>query len=202
MKNKIRIGTRESQLAVWQANAVQHLLAAHGFESELVYIGDEGTVETNNPTQRLGTDLSFRYQITDKLFADIDLNYNHGRLVGAPKGENFIPLAPRLTTIGGLTIKQDKGINASLRYRFIDSRPANENNSVTAKGYFLMDAAVSCRLSKIEFGLSAENLLNSIWNQAQFDTESRLSNESLPVSELHFTPGTPFFFKGNVTYSF
>lgn len=171
-------------------------------ESELVYIGDEGTVETNNPTQRLGTDLSIRYQITDKLFADVDLNYNHGRLVGPPEGENFIPLAPRLTSIGGLTYKRDKGINAGLRYRFIDSRPANENNTVTAKGYFLLDAVVAYKLSKLEFGISAENLLNSTWNQAQFDTESRLYNEPAPVSELHFTPGTPFFIKANIAFRF
>lgn len=171
-------------------------------ESELVYVGDEATVETNNPTQRIGIDLSIRYQITDKLFADVDLNYNHGRLVGLPEGENFIPLAPRLTSIAGLTYKQDKGINASLRYRYIDSRPANETNSVTAKGYFLLDAVLAYKLSKFEFGLSAENLLNTVWNQAQFDTESRLFNEPAPVSELHFTPGTPFFLKGNIAFHF
>lgn len=171
-------------------------------QSELVYVGDEATVETNNPTQRIGTDLSIRYQITDKLFADVDLNYSHGRLVGVPKGENFIPLAPRLTSIAGLTYKQDKGINASLRYRFIDSRPANETNSVTAKGYFLLDAVIAYKLSKFDFGLSAENILNTVWNQAQFDTESRLFNEPAPVSELHFTPGTPFFIKGNIAFHF
>ncbi len=171
-------------------------------ESELIYVGDEATVETNNPTHRIGIDLSIRYQITNKLFADVDLNYNHGRLVGVPEGENFIPLAPRLTSIGGLTYKQVSGINASLRYRFIDSRPANETNSVTAKGSFLLDAVLAYKLSKFEFGISAENLLNTVWNQAQFDTESRLFNEPNPVSELHYTPGTPLFVKGNISFHF
>ncbi|MBK7684551.1 MAG: TonB-dependent receptor [Bacteroidetes bacterium] len=171
-------------------------------ESELVYVGDEATIETNNPTQRIGTDLSIRYQITTTLFADVDLNYNHGRLVGVPEGENFIPLAPRLTSMGGLTYKQEKGFNASLRYRFIDSRPANETNSVTAKGSLLLDAVLAYKLSKVEFGLSVENLLNTVWNQAQFDTESRLFNETDPVSELHYTPGTPFFLKGSIAYNF
>ncbi len=171
-------------------------------QSELVYVGDEGTVETNHPTQRFGTDFSIRCQLTDKLFADADLNFSHGRLVNVPQGENYIPLAPSLTSTGGLTLKQDKGINVSLRYRFIDSRPANEDNSVTAKGYFLLDAVLSYNTSKFEFGISAENLLNTTWNQAQFDTESRLQNEAVPVSELHFTPGTPFFLKGSVTLKF
>ncbi len=171
-------------------------------ENELVYIGDEGTVETNNPTQRLGTDLSIRYQLSENIYGDLDLNYSHGRLKGLPRGENYIPLAPQLTSIAGVTFKQEKGINASLRYRYIDSRPANENNSVIAKGYFLLDAVLAYKISKIEFGLSAENILNTTWNQAQFDTESRLTNEVNPVSELHFTPGNPFFFKGSVLINF
>ncbi|HRH39529.1 MAG TPA: TonB-dependent receptor, partial [Flavobacteriales bacterium] len=138
----------------------------------------------------------------DRLFADMDVNYSHGRILDVPSSENRIPLAPQFTTIGGLSYKRDKGFNASLRYRYIADRPANEMNTVVAKGYFLVDAGVSYRLTHVEFGLSAENLLNAQWNQAQFDTESRLRNETTPVSELHFTPGTPLFLKGIVSYRF
>lgn len=171
-------------------------------QSELVYIGDEATVETNNPTQRYGVDFSVRYQITNKLFADIDFNGNRGRLVGLPEGENYIPLAPTLTSSGGLSYMQPKGINASLRYRFIDSRPANENNSVVALGYCIIDAVVAYKIPKFTFEISIQNLLNSTWNQAQFDTESRLQYETESVSELHFTPGTPFFLKAGFAYNF
>lgn len=117
-------------------------------------------------------------------------------------GEDQIPLAPRFTTIGGLAYMQDRGWNASLRYRHIADRPANESNSVVATGYFLVDAKASYRFSALEVGASVENLFNAEWNQAQFDTESRLRDESEAVSELHFTPGTPFFLKGFVTYRF
>lgn len=171
-------------------------------ESELVYVGDGGVVETSDPTQRMGIDLSIRYQLTDRLFADLDINGVHGKLVGVPEEENAIPLAPRFTTIGGLAYVKDRGFNASLRYRHIADRPANETNNVVAEGYFLVDAKMSYRFAKFEVGASVENLLNVEWNQAQFDTESRLSNEAEPVSELHFTPGTPFFAKGFVTYFF
>lgn len=171
-------------------------------QSELVYVGDEGTTETNNPTQRFGTDLSIRCQLTKFVFADADLNFSHGRLTGPPKGENYIPLAPRLTSTGGITYKREKGFNAGIRYRTIDSRAANETYSVTAKGYFLLDAAITYSMSKFEIGISAENLLNSQWNQAQFDTQSRLYNETSPMSELHFTPGTPFCLKGMITIKF
>ncbi|HZG01797.1 MAG TPA: TonB-dependent receptor, partial [Chitinophagales bacterium] len=98
--------------------------------------------------------------------------------------------------------KRERGLNASLRYRFIDSRPANETNSVTAKGYFLIDGVVNYVRPRFEIGISAENITNEEWNQAQFDTESRLFDEAEPVSELHYTPGTPFFLKGMLTVKF
>lgn len=50
----IRIGTRESQLAVWQATTVQQLLAAKGFESELVYIKSEGDTDLKTPLYEIG----------------------------------------------------------------------------------------------------------------------------------------------------
>ncbi len=171
-------------------------------EQEFVYVGDAGIVEPSGKTIRKGVDLSLRYQITDWLYADFDLNYTHARAIGEESGEDYIPLAPDLTSIGGLTFKHKSGINGSLRYRYIKDRPANEDNSVTAKGYLVMDAQLNYTRKKFEIGLSVENLLNTEWNEAQFDTESRLRDEPEPVSELHFTPGFPFFMRGSLAYFF
>ncbi len=54
MKQIIKIGTRESQLAVWQATQVQSLLAKNGVASELIYIKSEGDVDTVTPLYELG----------------------------------------------------------------------------------------------------------------------------------------------------
>ena len=54
MKPIIKIGTRESQLAVWQATHVQELLNQKGFESELVYIKSEGDIDIVTPLYELG----------------------------------------------------------------------------------------------------------------------------------------------------
>ena len=51
---KIRIGTRESQLAIWQATQVKELLTQHGFESELVYIKSEGDIDLVTPLYEIG----------------------------------------------------------------------------------------------------------------------------------------------------
>ncbi|TGE21941.1 TonB-dependent receptor [Hymenobacter aquaticus] len=178
------------------------LWALH-LQDELVYVGDGGFTESAGRTRRYGADFSLRYQLTRTLFLDADLNYNHGRLVEAHPDSNRIPLAPTFTSIGGLTLKQPSGLSASLRYRHLNDRPANEYNSVRARGYFLLDAVVSYTRRHFQVGASVENLLNVDWNQAQFDTQSRLPGEAAEgVSELHFTPGTPFFLKGNVSVFF
>jgi hypothetical protein len=39
-------------------------------------------------------------------------------------------------------------------------------------------------------------------NQAQFATLTRLRNETAPVDELHYTPGTPFYLKINASVFF
>lgn len=54
MKPSLRIGTRESELAVWQATQVQNLLKKNGVSSELVYIKSEGDVDTVTPLYELG----------------------------------------------------------------------------------------------------------------------------------------------------
>src|ERR1043165_227445 len=54
MKPPLKIGTRESELAVWQATQVQNLLKENGVSSELVYIKSEGDLDTVTPLYELG----------------------------------------------------------------------------------------------------------------------------------------------------
>src|SRR6188768_1638535 len=51
---KIRIGTRESHLAIWQATQVKSLLADNGHESELVFIKSEGDIDLVTPLYEIG----------------------------------------------------------------------------------------------------------------------------------------------------
>jgi outer membrane receptor protein involved in Fe transport len=171
-------------------------------EQEFVYVGDEGIVEPSGKTRRTGVDFSIRYQPVSRLFLDIDMNYCRGRAIGEHKGEDYIPLAPVFTSTGGLTYKSKQGLNGSLRYRFMDDRPANENKSVIAKGYFINDLVINYTQPRYELSMTVQNLFDVRWKETQFDTESRLKNEPAPVSEIHFTPGTPFFVKVGMSWFF
>ncbi len=169
---------------------------------EFIYVGDEGVIEQGGKTKRLGVDCSIRYEFIENFFFDMDLNYSKPRAIGVPDNEKFIPLAPIFTSIGGITMKRPNGINGSLRYRYMSDRPANESYSVVAKGYFIMDATLKYARNKYEFGMTIQNVMNQKWKETQFDTESKLQNESQPVSEIHFTAGTPFNLRLNFTWFF
>ncbi|MBW7468134.1 hypothetical protein ABID22_002534 [Pontibacter aydingkolensis] len=183
---------------------LQTALWALDLDQEFVYVGDEGIVEPSGKTRRYGIDVTARYQFNRHLFADADLSLAKPRAKEEPEGNNYIPLAPAVTSTGGISYRSSnaQGFNGSLRYRYLQSRPANEDNSITADGYLLLDAVAGYTLKKFELKLTVENLLNEEWKEAQFDTESRLRNEVEPTSEIHFTPGIPFFFKAGLSYMF
>jgi outer membrane receptor protein involved in Fe transport len=109
---------------------------------------------------------------------------------------------PSLTSTGGVSVKLPLGISANLRYRYMNTKPAIEDNSVRAKGYFVNDLLLNYGMGKWNFLVQIQNLFDTKWNEAQFETETRLRNEQQPVSELHFTPGTPFMVKGGLSYKF
>jgi outer membrane receptor protein involved in Fe transport len=175
-------------------------------DQEFVYVGDEGVVEPSGRSQRMGIDLSARYQLTNHLYADLDLNTARPRALDAEPGQNFLPLAPLLTSVGGLTLQTNSGLSGSLRYRYMADRPANEDNSLVAKGYFVNDLQLNYSparrtQSHYTLGLSVQNLFNVRWKETQFATESRLRGEPEPITDICFTPGTPFFARLSLTYS-
>jgi len=171
-------------------------------QQEFVYVGDEAIVEPSGETQRQGVEFGVRLQLTDHLFFDSDVTYTDAESINDPEGENNIPLAPSFTATGGLSYSAPNGFSGGLRYRVITDRPANEDNSIIAEGFFVIDANLNYRYKNVTFGVLIENVLDTEWNEAQFATESRLRGEDEPVEELHFTPGTPFAVRGSISYSF
>ena len=171
-------------------------------ENEYVFIGDEGTTELSGPTRRYGLDMELRWRILPWLFADANVNLSHGEFTEEAEGEDRIPLAPNLTSVGGLTVNHASGIQGRLGYRHVADRPANEDASITALGYTILDLSGNYTWRQMRFELALENLFDSEWNEAQFATESRLRNELEPVDELHFTPGNPFNVRVGIAYLF
>ena len=171
-------------------------------QQEFTYNGDGGDANFNRKTVRKGFDLTMRYLPVKTLYFDVDFNYAHGRADGAPKGQDFIPLAPVYTSTGGITYLTKNGFNGSLRYRYVGDRPGNSDYSLNTNGYFITDGVINYTHKKYEIGLVINNVLNTKWKETQFDTLTQLKNEPVPVDEICFTPGTPFSLKLSFTYLF
>ncbi len=164
-------------------------------QQEFVYNGDDGTFSPGNQTRREGIDFSARYEFINWLYADFDINLCKARDIKAAKGDDYLPLSVPFYSTGGLYFKFSNGLNGGLSYRYMKDRPANEDNSLVAKGYFLTDLSANYTKRKYEVGLEIQNLFNTRWRDAQYEVVSRLKNEPQPVDDISFTPGMPFFGK-------
>ncbi|MBN2867879.1 MAG: TonB-dependent receptor [Flavobacteriaceae bacterium] len=172
-------------------------------EEEFVYVGDAGIVEPSGKSERYGLDLGVRFQLNDYFYFNTDATLTKARSLEAEDGEDYIPLAPDFTLVGGLSVKDFHKFSGAINYRYIDDRPANEDNSVIAEGYFVTDFNLNYSFDKHwKLGVIIENIFDTDWKETQFLTESRLQNEVAPVEEIHFTPGTPFNFRTTLSYSF
>lgn len=170
-------------------------------EQEFVYVGDEGIVEPSGRTQRVGIDLGVRYNLNANFRFNVDATLARPRSLDDPSESNRIPLAPIFTASGSLNYNKDR-FDAGLNFRYVSDRPANEDNSIVAEGYFVSDLFTSYRFDRFSIGLKVENVFNAEWNETQFATLSRLQNELEPVEEIHFTPGTPINVRGLFRFFF
>ena len=170
-------------------------------QQEFVYT-DDGSIAPGGKTKREGIDLSARYQLAKWLFADLNVNLARPRLADSASGRGYLPLAPTFTSTGGLDFKFNSGINGGISYRYMQSRPGNNTNTLIADGYYVADMKVNYTRKKYEVGLTIENLFNTQWNEFEAEEVSRLRGEAVPVDQMSFTPGTPFFARFRITFFF
>lgn len=155
-------------------------------------LGDQA-VSPGGRTKREGIDVSARYQLNSWLYANLNVNLARPRELDQPKGDDYLPLAPTFTSTAGLNFRLPRGWNGGISYRYLRNRPANEDNTLTALGYFITDLTVNYTKPKYELGLAIENLFDQSWNESEFEYTSRLQYETTPVDQVSYTPGTPFF---------
>lgn len=170
-------------------------------QQEFVY-DDDGNIVASGKTRRVGVDFSARYQLTNWLFADLNVNLARPRLADSTKNTGYLALAPTFTSTGGLDFKLPNGINGGLSYRYLHSRAGNNTGTLTADGYYVTDLKINYTQKRYEVGLTIENLFNTKWNEFEAEEVSQLKGESAPVDQMSFTPGTPFAAKLRVAVFF
>lgn len=179
-------------------------LWAIDLQSELVFVGDEGTTENRGPTRRRGVEVAARGQIWGPLYFNGHLAYTKSEFTNG----DAIPLAPELTAYGALLLQWPEGLRSQLQATYMGVRPLIEDRSVKAPSWVDFDLSeryllpVKLPHGRLEAFLFIQNLLDTKWEQATFYFESRLRNEAAGVNDIHFVPGNPRFFMGGLAWYF
>jgi len=110
----IRIGTRDSRLALWQAQQVQQLLAAHDIPSELVPVKSDGDLDLVTPLYAMGVEGVFTktldaYLLSDRI--DIAVHSMKDVPVQLPQGVIQAAVLERGATGDVLVAKNDDYLN-------------------------------------------------------------------------------------------
>lgn len=113
MKKTIRIGTRESELAVWQANTTKSLLEKNGYSAELVYIKSEGDIDLQTPLYAMGVQGVFTRSLDAALLnnrIDIAVHSMKDVPVQLPQGIVQAAVLERASHKDILVINNSKGL--------------------------------------------------------------------------------------------
>lgn len=173
-------------------------------KSELVFVGDEGTTEIRGPSRREGVEVAARGQVSGPLYFNGSVTYTKAEF----RNGDAIPLAPEVTAYGALLLKWPEGLTSQLQATYIGVRPLIEDRSVKSPSWLTFDLSERYQLpiklsqGRLEAFLFIRNLFNTQWEQAIFAFESQQRNETAPVNDIHFVPGTPRMFMGGVAWYF
>ncbi len=171
--------------------------------SEYIFVSDTGSYENNGSSFRKGIDIAAKFNPIDNFWINTSANWSRGILLDVPNTENSIPSAPRFTNTSSIVYTYAKHkMEFYLGSRYMAKRPLNEDESILAKDYFILDASINKIFHNFKIEVSAQNLFNIKWKEAVFYDTSRLKNEVLAVDDVHFTPGTPRYIKAALSYNF
>jgi hydroxymethylbilane synthase len=126
MGRQLRIGTRESDLAVWQAQQVKQLLNNQGLDAELVFIRSEGDKDLVTPLYAIGVQGIFTRALDIALLNDqIDIAVHSMKDVPVqlPEGIAQAAVLERASYLDLLVPKSDTSLSVILN-RDLNSSPA------------------------------------------------------------------------------
>ncbi len=190
----------------WGPEGVEFIATAWrlDLQSELVFVGDEGTTASRGPSRRQGVELAARGQAWGPLYVNGSFTWTHA----AFRNGEAIPLAPEYTAYGAAILAWPEGVTSQLQATYLGARPLIEDRSIASPSWIVFDWSQRYRLpivlpyGRVEFFYFVQNLFNTDWEQAIFAFPSRLRNEAAGVTDIHFVPGNPRMVMGGLAWYF
>lgn len=173
------------------------------FDSELVFLGDAGTTEAGRPSRRIGFEFSNYWRATRWLTVDADVAYAQARFKGSDSAGDRIPGAVEGVASLALAVDRLGPYFGALQLRYFGPRPLIEDNSVRSRSTATLNGRIGYRLDRrTRIELVGFNLTNRRDSAIDYFYESRLRNESVAVSDVHFHPIERRSFRVNLIVNF
>ena len=151
-----------------------------------MFVGDAGTTEPNNGSERFGIEVNAYWHPTEWLEFDASAGYTDARFLDTASGEDRIPQAVESVLTAGVTVGPIKGFTSSLRLRHFGQAPLIEDGSVFSDSTTLLNLGLYKEIGSIRLGLDVLNLLDSEDADITYFFESQLAGEANPVDDIHF----------------
>ena len=159
------------------------------FDSELTYVGDEGTTEAGPPSRRIGIEFSNYYKPYKWLSVDFDAAYAHARSRGVAPGQDRIPEAIEGVAQLALTVSQLGPWEGALRLRYFGPRPLVEDDSVRSRASTTLNGRLGYRVNcDLRLELEGFNLTNRRASAIDYYYASQLKGEAAAHEDVHFHP--------------
>ncbi|GAB3371703.1 TonB-dependent receptor [Spongiibacter taiwanensis] len=172
-------------------------------DSELVFVGDDGTTEAKDATTRTGLELSLYYRPTDWLVLDVDYTTSDAEFSeGEFDGDN-VPDSIDDVVSAGLSIESGKGYYGGLRLRYFGPRYLTEDGERQSKSTLVVNANVGVELSDaMSLSLEVLNVFDREDDDITYWYESRPTPGAALVEDYHSHPMIPRTLRVSVTYQF
>lgn len=172
-------------------------------DSELIFVGDDGTTEASDQSERTGLESSLFWSPASWLIIDGDLAVSRARIQPKNTAEQYIPGAIENVASLGFTVMDLGPFEAGLRIRHFGSFALNEDNSQRSDAVTSVNLQGSYQLTpSLSTSLDIINLTDTKSNDIAYLYESQLASEDSPVEDVHFHPVEPRMVRMSVKYQF
>jgi len=185
------------QQGVWNASLSAFWLT---LDSELVFVGDAGTTEANDASERAGIEATAFWQPFDWFALDGSAAWTDARfdLVGP---DDRIPNAVETVISGGAVFRFDP-LTLSIRGRYFGAAPLIESGEIKSSPTTIVNLAGTYDLGRVTLGIELLNLLDADDADITYFFASQLANEASPVEDIHFHPVEPRQLRASLRYRF
>jgi len=155
-------------------------------QSELVFIGDAGTVEPSDASDRYGVEWANYWTPYSWLSFDLDVAVSQALYSDLPTGSRSVEGAIDTVVAGGVTVRNQSGWSGSLRLRYFGPRDLDAAGSARSDETLMLNASVGYQLNaNWQATLSILNLLDREDQDIAYYYES---SETGGADGIHFHP--------------